>query len=324
MRWPTLALGQPHWALGKGLLLRLGEALVTLLLLALLCFGLLRAAPGGPFDAERELDPARRAELIAQHALDRPVPEQFGHFLVDLGHGDLGQSFQYPDYRVIELLASGFAITGLLGGLALLAALLIGVPLGLWAGWRAGSGVDLGIRTASLIGLALPKFVLAPLLILLLAVYFGWLPAGGFDGNDWRSLVLPVTALCLPNLAGLVRLTRDGVIGILASDYVRAARARGIEDLALLRHHVLRPLLLVVLAWLAPALIAVITGSTVIEQIFGIPGVGRYFVQGALNRDYSLVMGVALSAGVLIVLVNLLIDGGRALVDPRLRQPFDS
>lgn len=313
-----------HRAFLKGLLLRLAEALITLLLLAVLCFGLLRAAPGGPFDAERELNPLRRGELIMLHHLDQPLPQQFGYYLAQISRGDLGQSFQYPDYSVVELLGSGFAISGLLGGLALLVALMIGVPLGLMAGLRAGSRIDLGIRAGSLLGLALPKFVVAPLLILLFAVHFGWLPAGGFDGADWRSLVLPVTALCLPNLAALTRLTRDGVIGILASDYVRAARARGIEDIALLRHHVLRPLLLVVLAWLAPALIAVITGSTVIEQIFGIPGVGRYFVQGALNRDYTLVMGVALSAGVLIVLVNLLIDAGRALVDPRLRQPLDS
>lgn len=300
-------------------LLRVGESLLTLLLLALLCFSLLRAAPGGPFDAERELTAAQRQQLVQQYGLDRSYPSQFVHYLGDALRGDLGASFQYPDYQVSELLQSGFAVSGRLGGAALLLALAVGVPLGLLSGARAGRLTDSLIAGGTLLGLALPKFVIAPLLILLFAVQLGWLPAGGWDGSDWRSAVLPIAALCLPNLAAITRLTRHAVIEALASDYVRAARARGIEGFALIRHHVLKPTLLVVLAWLGPALIAVITGSTVVEQIFGIPGVGRCFVQGALNRDYTLVMGVALCAGVMIILTNLVVDGLRAWIDPRLR-----
>lgn len=302
------------------LAMRLGESLLTLLLLALLCFSLLRAAPGGPFDNERELDPIQRQQLNQQYGLDRPVVTQFLHYLGNAVRGDLGASFQYPDYQVGELLRSGFSVSGWLGGWALLLALGIGVPLGLLSGARANSRVDMLIAGGTLLGLALPKFVIAPLLILLFAVHWGWLPAGGWDAGDWRTAVLPIAALCLPNLAAVARLTRHAVIESLSSDYVRAARARGIEGLALMRHHVLKPTLLTVLAWLGPALIAVITGSTVVEQIFGIPGVGRYFVQGALNRDYTLVMGVALSAGVLIIVVNLIVDALRAWIDPRLRE----
>lgn len=303
----------------KRTLMRVGEGLLTLLLLALLCFMLLRAAPGGPFDTERELNEEQRQQLVTQYGMDRPIAIQFVRYLGDVAQGDLGRSFQYPDYQVSELLRSGFAVSGWLGGWALLLALVIGVPLGLLSGARAGTLSDSLIAGGTLLGLALPKFVIAPLLILLFAVQLGVLPAGGWNADDWRTAVLPVAALCLPNLAAITRLTRHAVIESLASDYVRAARARGIEGLALIQHHVLKPTLLVVLAWLAPALIAVITGSTVIEQIFGIPGVGRYFVQGALNRDYTLVMGVALAAGTLIVIVNLIVDALRAWIDPRLR-----
>lgn len=298
---------------------RLLEAALTLMLLALLCFALLHAAPGGPFDGEREFDPALRARLIAEYRLDQPWLQQFLHYLGGALRGDFGHSFQYPDYRVSELLVSGFAVTATLGGIALLLASLLGVAAGSLAAWTPGGVSDRCIGSASLLGLALPKFVLAPLLILAFAVGLGWLPAGGFDWQQRATWVLPIVTLALPNLAAITRLSRDSVQGILASAYLRAARARGIEGLALYRRHVLRPLALGVLGWLGPALIAVLTGSTVVEQIFGLPGVGRYFVQGALNRDYSLVMGVALAAGALIVLTNLLIDGLRAWLDPRLR-----
>lgn len=302
---------------------RLLEAALTLLLLALLCFALLHAAPGGPFDGERDFDAAERARLLAEYQLDQPWLQQFLHYLGGALRGDFGRSFQYPDYRVSELLASGFAVTATLGGIALLLAGLIGMAAGSLAAWMPGSLIDRGVSGASLLGLALPKFVLAPLLILAFAVALGWLPAGGFDWQQRLTWVLPIVTLTLPNLAAITRISRDSVQGILASAYLRAARARGIEGLALYRQHVLRPLLLGVLGWLGPALIAVLTGSTVVEQIFGLPGVGRYFVQGALNRDYSLVMGVALAAGSLIVLTNLLIDVMRGWLDPRLADAED-
>lgn len=300
-------------------LARLGEALLTLLLLAALCFSLLRSAPGGPFDSEREMTPAQRATLTQRYGLDQPLPTQFARYLSDALHGDLGMSFQYPDYAVTDLLANGFRVSGWLGFWALVFALALGVPAGFISALSAGRWVDHAIAGGTLLGLALPKFVVAPLLILVFSVSFGWLPAGGWDAENWRTAVLPITALCLPNLAAIARLTRHAVIEVLSSSYVRAARARGIEGGALLRHHVIKPTLMMVLAWMGPALIAIITGSTVVEQIFGIPGVGRYFVQGALNRDYTLVMGVALCSGVLIVLVNLLVDALRVWIDPRLR-----
>ncbi len=302
---------------------RFGEALLTLWLLVTLCFVLMRAAPGGPFDVEREVTPEIRARLEARYHLDEPLPSQYLRYLGQLAQGDLGPSFQYPDYTVNELIAGGLQVSVPLGFAALVLALLVGVPLGLLAGWHEGRIGDHVASGIGLIGLALPKFVLAPLLVLCFAVWLGWLPAGGWDATDPRYAVLPVIALAAPNLAYVVRLTRASLIDVLATDYILAARARGIAGRDLLLHHALRPTLAPVIAWIAPATIALVTGSVVVEQVFGIPGIGRYFVQGALNRDYTLVMGVALTAGVAILLVNLVVDALRGWVDPRLRQSAD-
>src|SRR5690606_34386334 len=194
----------------------------------------------------------------------------------------------------------------------------LGIPLGVWAALRAGRVTDRVLMFGAGLGLAIPKFVAAPLLILAFAVLLGWLPAGGWDGT-WRSMVLPVIALALPNLAYCARLTRASRLEVLGAASRRAARGRGIAGARLLLVHALRPGLLPVVAWLSPALINVVSGSAVVEQVFGIPGVGRYFVQGALNRAYTLVLGVVLAIGAAIVLINALVDGLRAWMDPRLR-----
>ena len=300
-------------------LVRIGEALLTLWLLVTLCFVLMRAAPGGPFDVERDVTAEIRARLEARYHLDEPLPTQYLRYLGQLARGDLGPSFQYPDYSVNELIAGGLKVSVPLGIAALLLALVIGVPLGLIAGTRAGRWPDHVASGLGLIGLALPKFVLAPLLVLCFAVWLGVLPAGGWDATDLRYAILPVLALAAPNLAYVVRLTRASLIDVLASDYILAARARGIEGRDLLIHHALRPTMAPIIAWIAPATIALVTGSVVVEQVFGIPGIGRYFVQGALNRVYTLVMGVALTAGVAIIFVNLAVDALRTMIDPRLR-----
>lgn len=294
------------------------EALVTLWLLATLCFLLLRAAPGGPFDSEKAVPPEVEAALAERYRLDQSLPAQYGHWLADVLRGDLGPSFQYPDYTVNELLAAAFPISVLNGVAALALALGLGIPLGVWAALRAGRITDRVLMFGAGLGLAIPKFVAAPLLILAFAVLLGWLPAGGWDGT-WRSMVLPVIALALPNLAYCARLTRASLLEVLGADYLQAARGRGIAGARLLLVHALRPGLLPVVAWLSPALINVVSGSAVVEQVFGIPGVGRYFVQGALNRDYTLVLGVVLAIGAAIVLINALVDGLRAWMDPRLR-----
>ena len=299
-------------------LARIGEALLTLWLLATLCFFLLRAAPGGPFDSEKSAPPEVQAAIEAQYHFDQPLLSQYGHWLGDVVRGQLGPSFQYPDYSVNELIAASLPVSLLNGGLALLLALAIGLPLGIWAALHAGSWTDRVLMLGASMGLAMPKFVVAPLLILLFAVTLQWLPAGGWDGS-WRSVILPVIALSLPNLAYCARLTRASLLEVLGADYLQAARGRGLSEARLLFAHALRPGLLPVVAWLSPALINVVSGSAVVEQVFGIPGVGRYFVQGALNRDYTLVLGVVLVIGAAIVLINALVDVLRSRLDPRLR-----
>ena len=301
----------------KRWLARIAEALLTLWLLATLCFALLHAAPGGPFDSEKAAPPEVTRALAAQYRLDQSPLAQYGHWLGDVLHGDLGPSFQYPDYRVSELIAASLPISLINGGLALTLSLVLGVPLGTWAALRAGRGIDRGLMFAAGLGLAMPKFVVAPLLILVFAVGLHWLPAGGWNG-DWRSAVLPIVALSLPNLAYCARLTRASLLEVLDADYLRAARGRGLSETRLLFAHALRPGLLPVLAWLSPALINVVSGSAVVEQVFGIPGIGRYFVQGALNRDYTLVLGVVLMVGAAIVLINTAVDALRSWADPRL------
>lgn len=296
---------------------RLFEALLTLWLLATLCFVLLRAAPGGPFDTEKAAPPEVRAALEARYRLDRPLVAQYGAWLGDVARGDLGPSFQYPDYTVNQLVAQALPVSLLNGGLALLLALLVGVPLGVWAALRAGAWIDRALMLFAGLGLAVPKFVVAPLLVLLFAVTLQWLPAGGW--GEWDNSVLPVIALALPNLAYCARLTRASMLETLGAEYLVAARARGLSEARLLFAHALKPGLLPVVAWLSPALINIVTGSAVVEQVFGIPGMGRYFVQGALNRDYTLVLGVVLVVGALIVAINALVDALRTWLDPRLR-----
>ncbi|MBX3712980.1 MAG: ABC transporter permease subunit [Lysobacter sp.] len=298
-------------------LARLGEALLTVWLLATLCFVLLRAAPGGPFDTEKSAPPEVQAALEAKYRLDRPLPAQYAAWLGDVARGDLGPSFQYPDYTVNQLVAQALPVSLLNGGLALLLALLLGVPLGVWSALRAGSWLDRGLMLVAGLGLAVPKFVVAPLLVLLFAVTLHWLPAGGW--GDWTNVVLPAIALALPNLAYCARLVRASMLDVLHAEYLAAARARGLSEARLLFAHALKPALLPVVAWLSPALINIVTGSAVVEQVFGIPGMGRYFVQGALNRDYTLVLGVVLVVGVLIVAINAIVDLMRSRMDPRLR-----
>ena len=291
----------------------------TLLILIALAFFMIRAAPGGPFDAERSLPAEVEANLRAAYHLDEPLIQQFGRYLINLIQGDFGPSFQYKDYTVTELIMTGFPVSLKLGGLAMLLAIMVGVTVGAIAALRQNSWLDHAVMSASMTGISIPNFVMAPLLILLFAIYLGWLPAGGLGDGSPANLVLPVISLALPQIAYISRLTRGSMIEVLRSNFVRTARAKGLPERVVLLRHAIKPALLPVISYLGPATAAVITGSVVIEQIFGVPGLGRYFVQGALNRDYTLVMGVVVFYGVLIIVFNLLVDLFYALLDPRVK-----
>ncbi len=289
----------------------------TLLALIALTFFMMRAAPGGPFDRERALSPEVERALQAAYHLDEPLWQQFARYLGGLARGDLGPSFQYPGFSVSELIAQGAPVSLTLGLLALLVAVPVGVMLGILAALKQNRTADYAVSTLALGGLALPSFVLAPLLILAFAVNLAWLPAGGWSGPG--SIVLPVIALALPQIAYVARLMRGSMIEVLSQTYIRAARAKGLPERLVLLRHALPAALMPVLSYLGPAAAGVMTGSVVVEQIFGIPGIGRYFVQAALNRDYTLVLGVVIFYGALIVLFNFLVDLFYGLLDPRVK-----
>ncbi len=298
---------------------RLLGAIPTLLILIALAFFMIRVAPGGPFDSERALLPEIEANLRAAYHLDESLPQQFLRYLGGLVRGDFGPSFQYRDFTVTELIATGFPVSLRLGGAAMLIALLIGVTAGSVAAWRQNSGVDHSVMAVSMTGISIPNFVMAPILILVFAVYLGWLPAGGLGDGSVRNMILPVISLALPQIAYIARLTRGSMIEVLRSNFIRTARAQGLPTMTIVLRHALKPALLPVVSFLGPATAAVITGSVVIEQIFGVPGLGRFFVQGALNRDYTLVMGVVVFYGTLIIVLNFLVDIAYAWLDPKVK-----
>jgi oligopeptide transport system permease protein len=300
---------------------RLMYAVPTLLVIITLAFALLHAAPGGPFDAEKVMLPEIRASIEATYHLDEAVPRQYLRYLGQVLHGDLGPSFQYRDTSVNTLIAQGLPIDLTIGALALLLALLLGLPLGVLAALRQGSWWDRASMGFALLGISVPVYVTAPLLILLFAVTLHWLPAGDWGDGAWRNLVLPVVALSLPYTAFIARILRTSLIEVLQAPYIRTARAKGLPWRLVILRHALKPALLPLVSFLGPAAVGVLTGSIVIETSFGLPGIGRFFVDGAFNRDYTLVMGVTILYGALIVLANLLADLCYAWLDPRVRLP---
>ena len=299
-------------------LARLFAAVPTLLAIITLAFVMLRVAPGGPFDSDRMLSDEVRASLESHYHLDEPLPAQYLRYLGQLVRGDLGPSYYYRDRGVNELIAEALPVDLTIGGLALLLAVVIGVPLGALAAWRGG-WLDRIAGAVSLVGISMPVYVVAPLFILLFAVTLQWLPAGGWGDGAPRFIVLPVISMALPYIAYVTRIARAGFLDTLQQPYIRAARARGLSTGAILFRHALRPSLVPLAAFLGPAVVGAITGSIVIESTFGLDGIGQFFVRGAFNRDYSLVMGVTVLYGLLIVLANLAVDLLQALLDPRVR-----
>ena len=302
------------------LLKRVLWGIPVLWLVLTLTFFLLRAAPGGPFDQERVLAPDV-AQLVAEkYQLDQPLFHQYTQYLQAIVQGDLGPSFQYADHSVNDLIALGLPVSLQIGFWALCVALVLGVSLGMVAALHANRWPDLVAMLVAVIGISTPNFVIAPLLILWLAVHWQWLPVGGWAGGEWTHLILPVLTLSLPFIAAIARLVRGSLLEVLALPHVRTARAKGLSSAAVMRRHVLRPAMLPVVSYLGPAAVGLMTGSVVIEQIFGIPGLGRYFVQGALNRDYTLVLGVVLVIGLMMLLFNLLVDLLYRWLDPRIQE----
>ena len=298
---------------------RLAGAVPTLLVLVTLAFFLVRAAPGGPFDEERVIPAEIAANLARAYSMDAPLWRQYVTYVGNLARGDFGPSFKYKDYSVSELIWGGFPVSLKLGGTAMLLALLVGVTLGMLAAFRPDTLADRLLSGASMTGIVVPNFVVAPLLTLVFGVWLMWLPVAGWSGGAVRNMILPVIALALPQIAYVARLTRGSALEVLGSPFIRTARAKGLPPRLILARHALRGALLPVVSYLGPATAGIVTGSVVIEMIFGLPGIGRYFIEGAFNRDYTLVLGVVIFYGALIVVANLVVDLVYGALDPRVR-----
>jgi oligopeptide transport system permease protein len=290
-----------------------------LLLVIILAFLMVHAAPGGPFDAERVLPADVAANIEAAYHLDEPLPRQFFRYMSGLVHGDLGPSYRYRDYTVAELIGTGFPLSLQIGVLAMLLALLAGVSSGTVAALKQGTMLDRVVMSFAMTGISIPVFVVAPVLVLLLAVKLHWLPAGWSGTSGAAKFVLPVITLALPQIAYIARLTRASMIDVLGRDFIRTARAQGLGTSAIIRVHALRPAMLPVLSYMGPAIAAILTGSVVVEEVFGIPGLGQFFVRGALNRDYTLVLGIVIFYATLIISLNFIVDVLYGVLDPRVR-----
>ncbi|MDQ1898970.1 oligopeptide ABC transporter permease OppB [Paracoccus sp. WLY502] len=302
------------------ILRRLAVAVPTLLLLIVLSFLLMHLAPGGPFTQERALPPQVLANLNAKYGLDDPLWRQIWNYVYGIVvHFDFGPSFVYPDRTVNQLIADGFPVTLTYGTLAFLAAVLVGVTLGTLAAIRQNGWLDYLAVGISIGAQVLPNFVMAPLLVLVLTLWLGWLPGGGWSFSDPSFWIMPVIALSTSYMASIARITRSSMLEVLGSNHIRTARAKGMPERRVILRHALRPAMLPVVSYLGPVFVSMITGSVVIDIYFSTGGIGKAFVDSALNRDYAVMMGVTILVGALTILFNLVVDILYAWIDPKIR-----
>jgi oligopeptide transport system permease protein len=298
---------------------RLLTALPTLFLVIVAAFFMMRAAPGGPFDGERQLPPAIEAAVKAKYGLDQPLPAQFASYIGGVVRGDLGPSLKYKDKTVVDVLKENYGVSVTLGLSALIVGSIVGVTLGVVAALRQNRPGDYAVMAVAVLGVCIPTFVTAPLLVLVFASTLGWLPNAGWNNGALANLILPVGVLALPQIAIVSRLVRAGMIESLRSNFVRTARAKGLPGWQVVTRHALPPALMPLISYLGPACAGLMTGSLVVERIFGLPGLGKFFVISALQRDYTVVIGMVIVYAALILLLNLAADLLAAAVDPRVR-----
>ena len=298
---------------------RLLVAIPTLLLVVTVAFFMMRAAPGSPFDMDRKLSPEIERNVLAKYGMNKPLHEQYVDYLAGGARGDLGPSLKYRDKSVLQILEENYVVSLKLGLSAIVLAGVVGVSLGVQAALRQNRSVDYGVMTVAILGVCIPTFVTAPLLVLVFASKLGWLPSAGWNDGALANMVLPVTVLALPQIAIISRLTRAGMIEVLRSNYVRTARAKGLSESRIVGRHALRAAILPLVSYLGPACAGLLTGSLVVEKIFNLPGLGKFFVISALQRDYTVVMGMVIFYAGLILVLNLIADLLYAALDPRVK-----
>ena len=299
---------------------RLAIAIPTILFLIVLSFVLMEFAPGSPFDSERGIPPSVLANLEAKYGLDRPAWQRLGIYVWNIVTAfDFGPSFTYRDRSVNDIIAQGFPVTLTYGIWSGLVAIAVGMPLGIAAAVRQNSWLDYLAVGFSIGAQVLPNFVMAPILVLVFTLWLGWLPGGGWNGGQWNYLVLPVVALSTSYMASIARLTRSSMLEVLSSPFIRTARAKGLPMRRVIGRHALKPALLPVISYLGPTFAYLLTGSVLIDVFFSTGGIGQFFVAAALGRDYSVIMGVTILYGVIVVGLNLLVDLAYAWIDPKIR-----
>ncbi|MGF1723309.1 oligopeptide ABC transporter permease OppB [Photobacterium nomapromontoriensis] len=298
---------------------RIFEAIPTLLVLITISFFLMRFAPGNPFSSDRPLPPEVMANIEAKYGLDKPVFEQYTTYLGNIVQGDFGPSFKYKDFTVNELVSKALPVSAKIGFFAFIFALVMGVGVGTIAALKQNSWIDYTIMSTAMAGVVMPSFILAPVLIYIFSINLGWLPAGGWNDGSLKYMLLPMMGMSLLYVATFARITRASMIETLNSNFIRTARAKGLSYPYIIVKHALKPAMLPVVSYMGPAFVGIITGSVVIETIFGLPGIGKLFVNAAFNRDYSLVLGITILIGSLTIIFNAVVDIVLAYIDPKIR-----
>ena len=303
---------------------RLFFAIPTMLAIITVAFFLMRAAPGGPFSTERRLPKAVEDAINAKYGFDRPLFEQYIGYLGDVLQGDFGPSFKTTGKTVNELLAAGLPISVTLGALSMILALIVGSALGIFAGLRQNTSGDYGVMGFAMFGISVPTFVTGPIFILIFSLGLGVFAVSGIGvypniGMSWYNMTLPVITLALPQIAIISRLMRASMIESMRSDHIRTARAKGLSERNVIMKHALPTAILPLVSYVGPAMARVMTGSVVIERIFGLPGMGDYFVRGAIDRDYTLVMGAIIVYASFIIILNIIADLLYAVLDPKVK-----
>lgn len=301
--------------------LRVLQAIPVILTVITLTFFLIRAAPGGPFSSEKAVSPQVQAALEARYRLDQPILQQYFSYLADLAHGDLGPTFRYPGRTVDELIVDGLPVTAELGFYALMIALVLGVTAGVVASLKPNTMQDYVPMGAAMVGICMPSFLLGPLLVLVCGIWLQWLPVSGWGSTPGDKL-LPSITLGAMYAGYIARLSRAGMLEVLSQDYLRTARAKGLPEYVVILKHALRGGLLPVVSYLGPAFAYLLSGSFVVETIFQIPGLGRFYIQAAFNRDYTMILGTTVFLATLIVVFNLLSDIAATWLNPRLRYQY--
>ena len=299
---------------------RLLSAIPTLLILIIISFALMRMAPGNPFSAEQMPPPEVIANLEAKYGLDQPWPVQLWRYLEGIiFHFDFGPSFKYKDQSVNAIIAQGFPVTLTYGIWAFIVAVAVGLSLGITAAIKQNSAFDYLAVGISIGAQVLPNFVMAPILVLIFTLWLGWLPGGGWNGGQWQYVIMPVIALSTSFMASIARIARSSMLEVLNSNFIRTAKAKGVPMRSIIFRHALKPALLPVISYLGPTFVTMITGSVIIDIYFSTGGMGQFFVDAALNRDYSLLMGVTILFGVMTILFNAVVDILYAWLDPKIR-----